>query len=121
MEQRKRQRTKEARGLSSTWWQMKLLFSLKKYLYHLPSLEEGATPSLLKWASYFTIKANKPAGLWEHPPSLQALRVLSRSVFLLHSIKSPPIYLFAIVCRLCTSWLLISRVLSEFDCVYLVR
>ena len=82
MEQRKGQRTKDARGLSSTWWQMKLLYSLEKYLHHLPPLEEGSTPSLLKCVSYFTIMVNKPVGLWEHPPSIQALalRVLSRSV-----------------------------------------
>lgn len=79
VEQRKGQRTKDARGLSSTWWQIKLLYSLEKYLHHLPSLKEGSTPSLLKWVSYFTIMVNKPVGLWEHLPSIQALalRVLS--------------------------------------------
>lgn len=82
VEQRKGQRTKDATGLSSTWWQMKLLYSLEKYLHHLPSLEEGSTPSLPKWVSYFTIMVNKPVGLWEYLPSIQALalRVLSRSV-----------------------------------------
>ena len=82
MEQRKGQRTKDARGLSSTWWQMNLLYSLEKYLHHSPPLEEGSTASLLKWGSCFTRVVSKPVGLWERPLSIQALalRVLSRSV-----------------------------------------
>lgn len=64
---------------------------------------------------------NKPVGLWEHLPSIQALALRVLSGLFLPAQHQVTIYLPAIVCRLCTSWLLISGVLSEFDCVYLVR